>query len=349
MPGGNGSGGGSGNGSWSGTSLSEQHALKSFRSVLSVTVAAWFGILLIITIIKLCSIARSGRPFPKKPVIISAIVLYISALIGHTINAYGILSYKHWQNVSNPSHTQESIILIASYGLFSCIALISTYLFTESLLYYSFKGSSYEISKKVIYCHILNIMLILSVVCITMTFRNILDGYQSNEYVSISIFISLLGFGLLHFVYLFNSRLFKIVLTNHDYDNYSRSRNISVASTVSSTQQMKLLKLITKFSVLTSIILIFLFITDIMGICVAIDMSFTDNDHGIVLRMIYWFFYSLFLMFGSLLIFLSFEMNNGCYQCLCRKCHEKFGQVCERMAQKSIEKNAPKSDQYYEL
>ena len=89
-------------------------------------------------------------------------------------------------------------------------------------------------------------------------------------------------------------------------------------------------------------ILVFLFITDIMGIIVAINMSLNNNPHT-ASRMIYWCSYTLFLIFGSLLVFLSFEMNYGCYKCFCNKCHNKCNDVCEKCADREIQKNAPKT------
>ena len=218
---GNGIGSGSSSGSGNGHST-EQNTLRLFKAILSGTIAMWFAILLIITLSKICFARRSRQRLPKRPIIISALILYISAFIGHTINAFGIISYAHWQNLSSDRDDQSSLILYSLYGFCAFIALISTYIFTESLLYYSFKGSSYEVSMKVIYCHTMNIILILGVVALIIIFRNVLDGYKSSIYVTMSIFISLLGFGLFHFVYLFNRTLFKLILANHDYDNFSR-------------------------------------------------------------------------------------------------------------------------------
>eukprot|EP01084_Bolivina_argentea_P261413 441723_1 len=294
-----------------------------FKIIASVVIVFWNVSLFIATIWKLWNKNRNSKII--KPVLCFALMIFMSLSVGFIMNVLGVIYCKNWEDENGSNENISCIVLFSIYAICICIALVSAYLWTEALLYYSFKSSAFELSNRLVYCHMLNIVVILAIAIAAMVCHYLITKYASMSYIIFSICIVFLLAGLLHFVYLFNSKLFNLVLLMcHDEDNIH-------IKTKSSHRQVRLLQLITKFSVLTFFIIFEFIVMIIAGIC----ESFISEDMQIV-KSIFWCCYGIFVIFGTFFIFLSFQMNDNCYDILCSKCHLYFEKICQKRAEKHI-------------
>ena len=91
-----------------------------------------------------------------KTIVYSSFGLLLSNSIGYAINAIGVELYHNWED----ENTLETILL-SIFGLCEFIMILSIYIFSKSLLIFSFKDSALAISKKVQLAHILNLITII--------------------------------------------------------------------------------------------------------------------------------------------------------------------------------------------
>merc|ERR1712083_482746 len=108
-----------------------------------------------------------------------------------------------------------------------------------------------------------------------------------------------------HFIYVFNSKLFELVL--------NQRRTIINAENVSiDARQSKLVDVITKLSIMTVMILVvFVFIVIVFVVLYSLPKDTTiEHQLAAVILVAFW----------ELAMFLIFAVNNDCYFACCAKC-----------------------------
>ena len=150
-----------------------------------------------------------------------------------------------------------------------------------------------------------------------------------------------------HIVYIFNQKLFEVVLAQRQSIAYYYNPNISKSNNAKNTQyechvndrQLKILAVITKMSVIMialGILVTLFFIVEIIWIRSGqTDETLPGMIESVSIRIL--------SACCELCIFLTFGMNRELYTKICKRCDSKLSTYCEHIAIDSIEHNRKKS------
>eukprot|EP01084_Bolivina_argentea_P090091 162391_1 len=274
---------------------------------LSIFIAVFCATLFIVLLIKLNS---NTKPMHKLVNFFSSLVL-ICLCVAAIIEAIG-LSYQ-WADYHN---NRFRATLLSVYAIIWTISFISSYMFLVVLLYYSFKGSAYQISMINIIFHTLIALTVFALVVVSIYFQYALDDYKY-AFTLIIIEISIYIFGLCQLTYILNKKLLLLVTLNSD------------GKTKMNQRQLKLVQTVTKLTVLLSIYVVstisYVIITVICGVY-STDLS----------ELIDFCAYTVASVVGVICIFLTFWVNNSNYICLCNQCDMICSKLCRYIAQSKI-------------
>ena len=237
-------------------------------------------------------------------------------------------------------------ILYISHATFLFIGIITYYILLIFRLKIAFETSLYSVSKAVINSH----FAILITICAVMIFGFFM--FISGEYLiyilimsSLAIIISIC---VLHITYLFNAKLFKMVLSQRQ-SIYDRQRSMTPSSKSKSSQssiimsklsktrsslslkQLSMINIITKHTLLQSLSLFIMILSTLIS---GLSMIWINNEMWIFV--FYLWSIAITLIFVSFCVYLSFGVNQKCYHLFCHNCHNLMEQCCINLAEKKL-------------
>lgn len=292
-------------------------ALKGIVVVMFVSIILSLLLLLglfILVLKQLCNKTMKTQPCDKYCILI-AFVFGIT----YNITTFVIILAKKSSNA----------IFAAIRVLFLHVCAYIVYIILLSRVYYSFKGSVHEVRKCVLYLHGFNliIMIILNV-C-----RQIL---LYTERISYDTFLltgiawkSLILVGYTHLLYMFNYKLFLLVL--------SKRKTITMSNNQMelSGHQLNILTIIRKHTILGS----FMMFSGILTIVITILVNFaTTESQAFLFRNLLGICILIFVDTSPVCLFLGFQHNRDLYRRLCSCCDRKCKNKCDTMAEKRLNK-----------
>ena len=229
-----------------------------------------------------------------------------------------------------PQHLQWLILYII-YSVFLYLGISNIYLLMLYRLKLTFEGSAYEISKSTMHLFYLSLFIILCFIILAMILFP-LEFYTLFVF-SLSTAIVLSLFGALQVTYLFNKKLFLLILTQRQS---ALGLNVEQnATTVELThQQLMMINVITKHTLLQIVTISAFALTSIVSGIVTLT---TINAHfGISINT---FLYALApsLMTVSITRCLAFVEEPWYFRC-CGCCHSSIKNYCIGLAEKMVAK-----------
>lgn len=253
----------------------------------------------------------------------------------------------HIYNASTESVSSRDSTIHATfhyiYLIFLALAYMTTYFFMLCRLYAIFEESVFRIKKWVICLHIGIVILttILGFTFIILVYVG-LDALIGNILFAIMVFITI--FAIIHLVFAFNYRLFKLVLTQQ-----SIIMDQSMGSLSLSGKQVKMLAVARRHTLLGVMMISLAFISIIDY---AIAVSVNDGEYRIMsnysvtqgYNVLFDIINVITLNLASLSIYLGFTVNKEYYVKICNKCDIKCKSLCETMAEKKINGDAARGE-----
>eukprot|EP01084_Bolivina_argentea_P079621 144391_1 len=215
---------------------------------------------------------------------------------------------------------------IAYIGL-SCASCFS-YLYPFRRLYHSFQGSQFVLSNKSKNIHHFIIVLIFFLSIIGSFFHFTLVQLTSQRIViAVNIFYAL---GIAYIMYQFNTRLLELVKMPSSVKMDIQKKNV----------QLKLIRIVVKYSLLTSIQLITFAIGSITA---SINQILTPETEQVTTAgqthiFIFWIGATIHLCIATC-IFIGFTFNHKLYNKLCFYCHQRFDMIVRKMSSENIVSN----------
>ena len=166
-------------------------------------IAIWNLIFLSIVIYKSCIKKRFSKLEHSKRMLIIAMIIFTGQFIGFSVNAIRLIIY------GKSKWTLIESIMVGITILFNAISSLLMYLYMAFSLHLVFKNTMYKINKFIINIHIINFTLIV-LLCIIMGLLSFLDY---NVLLPLIIFILLCSIGAIHMTYLFNKKLYLMILS----------------------------------------------------------------------------------------------------------------------------------------
>lgn len=264
-------------------------------------------------------------------------LLVLSAMFGYgflsisgiMVTLQGISYYQYGENIES----KQFIIFNFGYVIFTTLCLLSNYYFILIRVYSTFQESVYKINKREIAINILATLL--SVISGTINgcliAFNIYDEYYAN--ICYLILFILLWCCFLHAMWAFNSRLFKLCV--------SHQKSISLSNQLSD-EQMRILFVIRKHTILGSVIMIF----GVVGILDYVIANYITDEKYRTLSIylvsedwiiLFDFIFTICVNLSVFCIFLSFTENRERYYYFCKHCDHRCSSFCETMAKRNID------------
>ena len=227
------------------------------------------------------------------------------------------------------------IQLFTIFFVASDIAITAVYILTLMRLYYSFKESTFEISKWTIYGHIV-CLIIQQIIWIILTLLSFTfsDGYFGRyDRITGALGICVYCIGYSHLVYKFNYNLFQLVLIQRStIINYSGHNDADTDQELN-IRQKQLIQAIVKQTLLHFGIVCMFAIKAISFVVIAV-VDPTENDRWIYVYE-QWMIAMVYCSIG-IMASLTFSVNAGLYDKICSTCHKKCDTLCQARAAKSM-------------
>ena len=256
----------------------------------------------------------------SKSVIILALCVLICLLLSCIVDLIGLL-YDDWNFESDTTYYAFLFVYIICWD----ISFISGYLFIVNLLYITFKGSVYSISKQVRLSH-LGIAIVLFVSVSISIYGQEHELYNTHVTATV-IIVELIAytFGLAHLSYLFNKKLLQLVLLHDDPD------------TQMNDIQMDLLRVSIKVTVLQSTYCFSIFLAAAPTVLSVIYASEWMYVLGVMV-------YTFSAIVGTFCIYLAFNINDNAYIWCCHCCHSQVSKLFHKAAHSHMLPNKIKLD-----
>ena len=223
-----------------------------------------------------------------------------------------------------------------------CLSYLSIYILTIMRLSYTFRDSAFQISNKIIYTHIILIIvcLMLSVLFAISLYANGAPGLGETDRIIAATVISMVMIGYIHLVYKFNYNLFQLVLMQRTTSTHPSNTQSDIELNI---RQKQLIQTIVKQTVLSCWVCLFYSMNSISFLIIAI----IDPKSNINVLHDYeqWMIAVVNVAVG-ISVSLTFSINSRSYNKLCTLCHTGCNQICESCVQKSI---APKIEGLFSI
>ena len=279
-----------------------------------------------------------------KPVLYIVLIMLIAAILTFLNNVLkGIFIQVHGSNYPVFGYIPWVTFIVA------CITL---YLFLFLRLFYSFQDSQYAMSSKAIKCHI--IVLFVMTICIII--ESIAYNLENDFILLVATLCSTLisTIGVIHLLIYFNRGLFGLIVaqktllfppsilcvSSKSNSNIStlneeeNKRNVQKKQELNSAQKT-LLVTVTKHTLLSSMIICNLFCFISILIILLISGAF---KYDIIRKAYYWSF-QILAELTTLFMWLSFNINDNHYYCLCGQCDICCKKICDMIATNKISKD----------
>eukprot|EP01084_Bolivina_argentea_P088270 159388_1 len=302
------------------TALGSLLSLKPIVSIVSAFSVVIFQTILISSLIYslyFSSVAATGESISK-----SACLLRFTAL-GTFLCLF--IAYFVWiiEEFLYQLHPNKHIWIpfYWSFYLFIAISFLLFYAFMLLKLHFIFEGSIFKVKPQTIKFHIF-ILISITITGFSAIVLKMMD-YDKYYYRLLQVLLAICCVSLFHLIYLFNSKLFRLTL--------SQRRTISTPGSIASLseRQIALLQTITKQVLLGCIMISML----IVLIFVVLTYSLT---HTFIL----WFFgWCTTMNIGTLCVYLGFSVNQHIYKCICKPCHFYCGKLCNKIAEHNLKES----------
>ena len=271
---------------------------KSFISIFHL-------LLLSILVCKICTTVINAQ---KTNTIIRIFIVYLVCIfISYSLAALRISLYGKY-----PFGNINSVIFYVIRAVFETFGFCTWYSMVLYQVKSVFMGSQFEIKQRIVWMH--RCFVLLMIIFALITFFCIM--LQRNDLAGISIAGAALAYmsGYYHLIFLFNSRLYKMVKAQ------SNSQNIS--------EQSPILNIMRRSAVLMSIHALWFTIQLVVTIITGLYWN-----EG--LSLIIFAGCSTFVScYNGLCLFLMLRINENYYQCLCQICDARFEVLCNQITRK---------------
>lgn len=297
--------------------MSDLH--DNLRSICISILSFTSCILFIIIVVKLCGSKAESQDGRKTTML--ALLIFSSQGIGWGLEVIRFQLFGHQRLINTPS---IEVILYISALICVMISIVLFYSFMGIQLYLAFLNTNYKANKTVIYIHSFIFALVL-LFCGIATYWQIETTNLAERNLILAIIFLLLGSGLIHLTYLFNRKLYQVLVSH-------RIHSKSQTSVIDTQHELPILHVIVKCTVLVS----FGTISTCFLIIVALILGLVGGDLSIVL---YWTIWIIYAVSQTMNLFLMLSINSGCYGVLCRFCHIRFQARCEKLVASSTNNN----------
>ena len=269
--------------------------------------------LFILLISKLCKLSKIEIEKSKTMIIIT-LTIFISLTICFVANSLRLFIYGNDQ-----FHNSITLSLYGISVVLGLVGAMSFYIFMGIQLLTIFKETKFKITKWIIITH--GITFILSILFgFGRAFFQII-AHKDLENISGILCLFLLSFGIFHFVWLFNKKLYLITLEQKQHLEALQYSESEIHS------ELVLLQIIVKVTVLIT----FNVISTVCLIIIGIVLSIIGGN---VSFMIFWIIWTFWAVIASLNIFLVLSPNGNQYKRLCIICDKQCLRLCIWMASK---------------
>ena len=236
----------------------------------------------------------------------TSIMVFVSSIIyGAT---YNIITWHH------EKEWKKAVGGILHFSLMTTAYSIYTILLIR--LYCTFQESVYQIRKRQLVIHTMNITI--SLICFVLSY---IYAYN-HSYIFVMIWIVSLTMGYTHLLYKFNHNLFLLVLSQTQ-TNLNKQRTESIELNM---RQRIILQTIRKHTILGCFM--------VFGNCffaLGIQLFFFSSVQYIAVAGYY-----IFVLTGTLCIYLGITQNRNLYGKCCNYCDRKCESICNRLAEKRL-------------
>ena len=265
------------------------------------------GMCLFIVIYKSC-VSKKERSIKKK-MIIMAIFVFAGQFIGN------LLSFIRHMIYSRDVTTISATVMYIVDAMGIICSEIGKYVFLAVQLKLVFDDTIFKIKKSIINLHKAVLVMALIFIILTIIFY-ILSSLLG--FICLAIAIALIAFGMLHISYLFNRKLFLLLISQRREANNNLSKS-------DIHRESNIMKVIIKTALLNTLTICFAVIMIIYG---AIYFGMTLINRHTVFAIIYDGLWTLLMIMASLNIFFMLSMNQKMYRRLCKICNLQFKRLC---------------------
>eukprot|EP01084_Bolivina_argentea_P065768 119892_1 len=277
------------------------------KAALSFILSIWHTLLSIAFIIRLRQKNLSNKLY--KSVLYTSITIFISGIYVFFTNFIGIVHFNNW---TDSEHSTGAFTLLITYIISFNIMQGAAYLFCFLLMYNSLLNSVYAMTTYHIFTHFFLMFIMMLSAISSMILQHYLRLYVC-AHVTTAIGLVFYVLGICDIMYFLSESLFKLISNMESQKAFFISK-------------------ITKFTVLTSLLITCLMIFIIAKIFVAI---FHDST---AVNIIQWLIYFITEIIGTLCIFNIFAMNEKYYLFCCNKCDSQIGKFCHKFAKKNVDR-----------
>eukprot|EP00484_Ammonia_sp_Unknown_P007720 CAMPEP_0197075108 /NCGR_PEP_ID=MMETSP1384-20130603/211446_1 /TAXON_ID=29189 /ORGANISM="Ammonia sp." /LENGTH=333 /DNA_ID=CAMNT_0042513951 /DNA_START=287 /DNA_END=1288 /DNA_ORIENTATION=- len=203
-------------------------------------------------------------------------------------------------------------IAYSVYVFVYSIAFASSYFFLLDVLYQSFRGSEFAITRRYIVIHIVLAFTILFCCGNALFFVYVTPHWSGGYLIFVTVVLYLIG--IAHMVYTLNMKLIKMILL---------ATTKSKLNVFGEGIQAKFLQTVTKLSVLQGLFVICA--TLFVVVSILHNAVFPLNYVSYLLD---WAFFILTMMVDTLCMYLTFTMNASEYRTLCKLCNRCCSRGC---------------------
>eukprot|EP01084_Bolivina_argentea_P017524 32736_1 len=228
------------------------------------------------------------------------------------------------------------------FALFLCLGVLAMYLSIILRLKLTFDDSVYVVSKMTLYSYYTIIVIcgILGIISFILFGEAQYTLFVAFLAVSVIFFIA----GDIHIAYLFNKKLFALVLNQRQSLYVGNRGGGSTDSTITlSDHQLSMIKIVSKLTVIQIIGILSLLVPVCFSAFVTAITIKESFSYGLI-SFIWGMFIGLILTTYS--IFLSFNAMDKCYFRSYGKCHKFMKQCCVGLAEKEIAKKYEEGSKY---
>ena len=278
-----------------------------FDLAMTLTTGIWNAILFILLSYKLYK-HRKEDTFGSKVIVAATLTNFCGWCICYLIK--GIIKIGDIESMNLELSVVFKTSLWCIYSLVYSIAFVSSYIFVILMLYHSFKGSEFEISKCTLYSHTIFVIILFFSCGAATVFLNLYPYYLGGYLSFLNVFIYCIG--LCRMVYTLNMKLIKMILLANDKSKLNLFNKMS----------QKFMKTITKLSVLQGM---FTFSAILYVITAVLHNVILYNYYSYLLD---WIIYVITVMTGTLCMYLTFTVNTKEYNILCKCCDKCCTRGC---------------------
>eukprot|EP01083_Nonionella_stella_P099653 280190_1 len=255
----------------------------------------------------------------SKTLIRITLAIFIGFSICFTLNPLRILLFG-----TNRFDSTLTILLYSISIVCGIVSALLIYIFIAVQLYTIFKETKFKLKRCIILIHC-----VIFIAVIALNIARVLSQLLSQsllENICGILSILTLSFGIFHFVWLLNKKLYLLTV--------EQAHHLKSLSNTNIEEELVLFPVIVKVSVLIT----YNIVSTVGLIIIGIVLTVIGGEISVILFWIIWVFWA---SVASLSIFLLLSINDALYTTVCRVCHARLQRICHSIASLPTKESTP--------